>query len=53
MKIAIIENTDKDFFKSRTRLANFLKQKGFDITVIVPNGSFITKIEVIYLKFRI
>lgn len=45
MKIAIIENTDKDFFKSRTRLANFLKQKGFDITVIVPNGSFITKIE--------
>lgn len=45
MKIVIIENTDKDFFISRIRLANFLKQKGYYITVIVPNGIFINEIK--------
>lgn len=44
MKIAIIENTGKDFFISRVRLANFLKQKGCNITAIVPNDGFAHKI---------
>ena len=44
MKIAIIENSGKDFFTSRIRLANFLKQKGFNIIAIVPNDGFANKI---------
>lgn len=45
MKIAIIENTGKDFFISRIRLANFLKQKGCSIIAIVPNDGFANKIK--------
>ncbi len=44
-KIAIIENTGKDFFKARIRLANYLKNNGYEITVIVPNDGFLTKIQ--------
>ena len=45
MKIAIIENTGKDFFISRMRLAKYLKNNGFEITVIVPNDGYLTKIK--------
>ena len=44
-KIAIIENTGKDFFISRIRLANFLKRKGCLVTAIVPNDGFAKKIK--------
>ena len=44
MRIAIIENSSRDFFKSRIRLANFLKQKGFAVTAIVPDDGFVNKI---------
>jgi glycosyltransferase involved in cell wall biosynthesis len=45
MKIAIIENTGKDFFKSRIRLAKYLKNNGHEITIIVPNDGYLTKIK--------
>ncbi len=44
-RIALIENTGKDFFKARMRLANHLKNNGFEITIIVPNDGYLTKIE--------
>lgn len=44
-RIALIENTGKDFFKARMRLAKYLKNNGFEITVIVPNDGYLTKIE--------
>lgn len=44
MKILIIENSGKDFFLTRIRLANFLKEKGSNISVIVPKDGFEDKI---------
>ena len=44
-RIALIENTGKDFFKARMRLAKYLKNNGFEITVIIPNDGYLTKIE--------
>lgn len=45
MKVAIIENSGKDFYISRIRLAKFLKTKGCFITCIVPNDGFANKIK--------
>lgn len=45
MRIALIENTGKDFFISRMRLAKFLKKKGNDVTAIIPKDGFAQKIE--------
>ena len=45
MKIVIIENSSQDFFKSRIRLANFLKEKGCTVTAIVPNDGFVDEIK--------
>ena len=39
-KIAIIENTGKDFFKSRIRLAKYLKNNGFEIERIYIKKEF-------------
>ena len=44
MKIAIIENTGKDFYSSRVRLCKFLIQKGHDVYAIVPESEFSKKI---------
>ena len=45
MKIALIENTGKDFFKARMRLAQHLKNNGYQVTVIVPNDGYSIQIE--------
>lgn len=45
MKIALIENTGKDFFKARMRLVYYLKNIGFNVTVIVPNDGYLGKIK--------
>ena len=44
-RIALIENTGKDFFKSRMRLAKYLKNNSFEIFVIVPNDGYLKKIK--------
>ena len=44
-KVALIENTGKDFFISRTRFAKFLMDKGFDVTAIVPDDGYKEKIQ--------
>ena len=43
-KIVLIENTGKDFYNSRIRFATFLKSKGCDVSVIVPNDGYDEKI---------
>lgn len=45
MKLALIENTGKDFFKARMRLAKYLENKGFEVTIIVPNDGYVSKIK--------
>jgi glycosyltransferase involved in cell wall biosynthesis len=44
MKIAVIENTGKDFYSSRVRLCKFLIEKGHDVYAIVPESEFSQKI---------
>ncbi|MGB0294888.1 MAG: glycosyltransferase family 4 protein [Flavobacteriaceae bacterium] len=44
MKIAIIENTGKDFFSSRIKLSLFLQSNGHQIYAIVPDDGFSKKI---------
>ena len=44
MKIAVIENTGKDFYSSRVRLCKFLIEKGYDVYAIVPESEFSKKI---------
>ena len=50
MKVAIVENTGKDFFLSRIRLSKFLIKKGSSVTVIVPDDGFDKKIRELGLK---
>ena len=45
MNVAIIENSGKDFFISRIRLASFLKNKGCRVIAIVPDDGFSEKIK--------
>ena len=45
MKILIIENGGEDFYKSRLRLAIFLKEKGHDVYAGVPDDGYVTKIQ--------
>ena len=45
MKVAIIENTGHDFYKSRIRLSHFLIKNNIELTVIVPNDGYKEKIE--------
>lgn len=45
MKIALVENFGSDFFKARLRYAKFLKEKGEDVFIIVPNDGFVSQIE--------
>ncbi|MHA8095451.1 glycosyltransferase [Aquirufa lenticrescens] len=40
MKILIIENNVNDFFSSRFKFAIFLKNKGHDVFVLLPNYKF-------------
>ena len=44
-KVALIENTGKDFFISRIRFAKFLMSKGCEVTAIVPDDGYKEKIE--------
>lgn len=45
MKIALIENLGVDFYNARLRFALFLKNKGHDVTAIIPNDGYEKKIE--------
>ena len=45
MKIALVENFGSDFFKARLRYAKFLKEKGEDVFVIVPDDGFVSQLE--------
>lgn len=42
--ILLIENSDKDFYISRLRFAQFLIQNNFKVTALVPSGEFSEKI---------
>lgn len=58
MKIAIIENSAKDFFKSRLRFSKFLISKGYTVYAIVPADEFyqmtkVDEINVIYTSGNI
>lgn len=44
MKIAILENTAKDFYSSRVRLCKFLISEGHDVYAILPQSKFSQKI---------
>lgn len=44
MKIALVENFGSDFYNARLRYALFLKEKGHNVTAIVPNDGFVDKI---------
>lgn len=44
MKIALIENKSSEFYNSRLRYAQFLKEKGHDVTAIIPDDEFHQKI---------
>lgn len=40
MKVALVENFGLDFYKARLRYAHFLRKKGNEVIVIIPNDGF-------------
>lgn len=45
MKIALIENGSKDFYRSRLRYGEFLQKKGHDVIAIIPDAEYYKEIK--------